>query len=122
VDYLKTVEKYQPVLIGVLVFLLLTQKCSNDNFIEDREKEYKLLKDSLTTINTNLYKENEVMRLQNDSLLLQNDSLNASITRIDGTLVELEKVYVNETSSIDIISLDSNVSILSNYLSQDIEY
>lgn len=116
------VEKYQLLLIVIVVLLFCTRECSNNNYIEEKERRYSLLRDSLLSVSIELYKQNEVKRLQNESLLLENHLLHSSIEKLDRAIVDLRRIYKHEADNIDKISIDSNISILSKHLSQDTKY
>ena len=111
-------------IIAVFLILLgygLAYVLDTDNdFIEDRQKAYEEYRDSLNEVNEGLRSRIEIYELKNDSLRLKNDSIQAKINILDSSLNQLRRKYYEDVANIDHISIDSNIIILSRYLSKEI--
>ena len=92
---------------------------TDNNFIQDRQKAYERYRDSLNKINEGLKLEISAYEIQNAQLRLQNDSIQAKINILDSSLNQLRRKYHEDVAIIDDISIDSNIVILSKFLSKE---
>lgn len=102
--------------VGFGLFYLITPK---DGFIEERKRKYEQYRDSLNEINERLLSEIDKSKKYNDSLYLANDSIQSKINTLDSSLNALRRKHYEDINSIDDISIDSNIIILSRFLSKE---
>lgn len=117
----KTFKKLSPwiLLLAAIIFLVMQDR-SNDTFIEDRNREFKQYQDSVNNINDSLYNDISIRDERYDSVMAENDSIDIKITSLDNSIDNLNKKFNYEINSIDDISADSNLLLLTNFLSTDI--
>ena len=102
--------------IGFGIFYLID---SETDFISNRKEKYEQYRDSLNEINERLRTEIDRYGNQNDSLYLVNDSISNKINSLDSSLNVLRRKHYEDINNIDSISIDSNIIILSKFLSKE---
>ena len=116
---LKFIKDCQPVIIGLLILWVFLQWNSHSTFIEDRDREFKHFQDSVTVVNNNLYEQIATKQLRIDSLGVVNAGIDNQLTSLDNNMTVIKEVYHDKINSIDYISNDSNIILLTKFLSED---
>lgn len=106
-------------IIGILIFIVFIQDRDHKSFIEQRRQSFKEFQDSVNLQNTLLYDSLRWSREEVDSLSTANDSIMGKIYSIDSSLTEIDKKLKDEIHIIDNSDIDSNISILSRFLSKE---